>query len=409
LFLIPFYQKTAMKLRNCYQLSLAIAVFCGSGLATARSANASSFSYTVQDLGTFSGGTYSSGYALNNNGQVVGDADVPNASSFGSGSHAFLYSDGSLQDLGTLPGDNYSGASGINNNGQIVGTSSNSSGSNHAFLFSDGSLQSLGTLAGGTYSIASGINDQGQVIGSANTGPSGSSIYGDKHAFISSSGSLRDLGTLAGDKYSDAYGINNQGQVVGTSSTSSGSNHAFLYSDGALQDLGALPTYKYSAAYGINNRSQIVGDSFNISNGFPSTEHAFLYSEGLFQDLGTLGGNSSEARSINELGQVVGESSTSDGRAHAFLYRDDALIDLNSLIPTDSGWVLEDAFGINQDGQIVGYGTINGETHAFLATDPPATAVPEPDSILGTVALAAFGMGTWLKRFRKRKNLTIFG
>jgi len=57
----------------------------------------------------------------------------------------------------------------------------------------------------------------------------------------------------------------------------------------------------------------------------------------------------------------------------------------------------------------VGYGTINGETHAFLATDPPATPVPEPSSGLGTFALGAFGMGASLKRFRKHKNLTIVG
>jgi len=50
-----------MKFGNCYQFGLLLVVFCGSGLATAKSANASSFSYTVQDLGMFSGGSYSSG------------------------------------------------------------------------------------------------------------------------------------------------------------------------------------------------------------------------------------------------------------------------------------------------------------------------------------------------------------
>jgi len=195
--------------------------------------------------------------------------------------------------------------------------------------------------------------------------------------------------------------------VVGTSSNSSGRNHAFIYSDGSLQDLGTLAGDKYSDAYGINNKSQIVGDSFNVSNdGFPSMKHAFLYSDGLFQDLGTLGGNSSEARGINDQGQVVGDSSTGGGRTHAFLYRDGMLNDLNSLIPADSGWTLQNALGINQDGQIVGYGIINGETHAFLTTDPPATAVPEPDSVLGTLVLGAFGMGAWLQRIRKNKNLT---
>ena len=42
--------------------------------------------------------------------------------------------------------------------------------------------------------------------------------------------------------------------------------------------------------------------------------------------------------------------------------------DLNNLIPPNSGWVLVLANSINNSGQITGYGTINGENHAFLLT-----------------------------------------
>jgi len=40
--------------------------------------------------------------------------------------------------------------------------------------------------------------------------------------------------------------------------------------------------------------------------------------------------------------------------------------DLNKLIPTGSGWVLQQAFGINNAGQIVGTGTHNGQSRGFL-------------------------------------------
>ena len=40
--------------------------------------------------------------------------------------------------------------------------------------------------------------------------------------------------------------------------------------------------------------------------------------------------------------------------------------DLNELIPRGSKWVLTAAQAINQQGQIVGYGTVNQQTHAFL-------------------------------------------
>jgi len=40
--------------------------------------------------------------------------------------------------------------------------------------------------------------------------------------------------------------------------------------------------------------------------------------------------------------------------------------DLNRLIPSGSGWVLSEATGINDAGQIVGSGTVHGQQHAFL-------------------------------------------
>ena len=50
---------------------------------------------------------------------------------------------------------------------------------------------------------------------------------------------------------------------------------------------------------------------------------------------------------------------------HAFLYENNQMQDLNSLIPQDSGWSLEVAYDINTAGQIVGGGQM-GEDHAFL-------------------------------------------
>jgi probable HAF family extracellular repeat protein len=69
--------------------------------------------------------------------------------------------------------------------------------------------------------------------------------------------------------------------------------------------------------------------------------------------------------------------------------------DLNSLIPAGSGWVLNDAYGINERGQIVGDGTINGQSLAFLLT--PATMATV--SALGRIDLSAGGspllVGVW--------------
>jgi hypothetical protein len=44
------------------------------------------------------------------------------------------------------------------------------------------------------------------------------------------------------------------------------------------------------------------------------------------------------------------------------------MTDLNDLVPANSGWVLEAAHAINDNGQIAGSGTLNGQTRAFLLT-----------------------------------------
>ena len=104
------------------------------------------------------------------------------------------------------------------------------------------------------------------------------------------------------------------------------------------------------------------------------------------KDLGTLpGGSNSYAFGINDSGQVVGRSDTSSRYAHAFLYSNGQMQDLNSLIPVGSGWILREAWGINTSGQIVGWGVINGHSRAFLAT--PGTA--PPDTMAPTVTRTA--------------------
>jgi probable HAF family extracellular repeat protein len=343
--------------------SLAVAVF------SAISAVPAWADYTLTDLGT---GSYAT--AINNNGQVVGSF-FDTASGF---PHAFLYSNGSMTDLGTLPNLNVSRASGINNNGQVVGVSYHETnfdifGPYHAFLYSNGSMTDLG----GQDSLATAINNNSQVAGFAHSG------NGGYHAFLYSNGSMTDLGTLGGSN-SYAYGINDNGQVVGWSdfidSAGNFTYHAFLYSNGSMTDLDTLWG---SGANGINSDGQVVG-----WNG----PHAFLYSNGSMTDLGTLG-TSSTANSINNKGQVVGNSYTkTNGPSHAFIYDGGSMLDLNNLISSGSGWTLQDATGINDLGQIVGIRVnAQGLTDAFLLT-PTTVPIPAAVWLFGSGLLGLIGM-----------------
>jgi probable HAF family extracellular repeat protein len=79
-------------------------------------------------------------------------------------------------------------------------------------------------------------------------------------------------------------------------------------------------------------------------------------------DLGTLGGSTSQATGINNLGQVVGNAAVSTGYYYAFLYSSGTMSDLGILGGGDSF-----ADGINASGQVVGYGWASTLTdHAFL-------------------------------------------
>jgi probable HAF family extracellular repeat protein len=113
-----------------------------------------------------------------------------------------------------------------------------------------------------------------------------------------------------------------------------------------VTDLGTLGGTS-SEAFGINNLGEVVGDANLPGDG---VAHAFLYSGGVMHDLGTLGGTFNQAAAINDLGQVVGEAMIAGGAYHAFIYSNGTMQDLGTLGGTQSG-----ASGINNASTVVGY------------------------------------------------------
>ncbi len=315
--------------------------------AAAPAANAR---YTVTDLGALGGAT-TKAMGINENGQVVG------ASQIGSSMYAFLWDEGTITNLGALGGQG-SWAYDINDSGQVIGGSPLGSGDNHAFLWQqNGGMQDLGTL-GGPSSYAFEINASGQAVGYACCAPD---TY-LSHAVLWGSGGIVDLGDLdpVWPAISAAYGINDAGQVVGGSYDPTANFHAFLWQNGSMQDFGRLGGY-FCEALGINENGQVVGVSQLSGN---TTNHAFLW-DGAMQDLGALTWEHSIAYDINDNGQVVGVLQTGQN-SHAFVWANGQMQDLNSLIPTGTGWELSEARAISDKGQITGFGAYNGQTRAFL-------------------------------------------
>jgi uncharacterized membrane protein len=94
---------------------------------------------------------------------------------------------------------------------------------------------------------------------------------------------------------------------------------------------------------------------------------------------------------------IVGWSLSDDGNDHAVIWYNGGILDLNSLVNLGSEWdYLASAQAINDLGEIVGYGYINGELHAFKASPVP---VPAAVWLFGSGLLGIIGIGR--KRYYK--------
>jgi probable HAF family extracellular repeat protein len=255
---------------------------------------------------------------------------------------AYLYRNGAKTDLGTFSGDS-TFAYGLNNNDIVVGKSYDRDALRYrAFSWENGSLQRLPAPGGGTYQSGAA---------------------------------------------SAAYSINASGIIVGSYDDPRFGLQAVVWSDGTAT---ALPNYlgRQSEAYDINAAGQVVGYSINSGSGVRFRD-AFLWNAGSFMRLDLPGFYFNVANAINSSAMVVGMAQTGEGiGGDAFLWTSGQNFNLNSLISPNLGWHLTSAEDINDLGQIVGYGTLNGAPESFLLTP-----VPEPSSIvllsLGAISMMA--------------------
>ena len=122
--------------------------------------------------------------------------------------------------------------------------------------------------------------------------------------------------------------------------------HLVLRQNGAVTDLGTLGTGTFTQAVSINSNGKIAGTVFTTG-----ASEGFLYSNGTITNLGSF-----LAAAINDNGVMVGGSSIDTGGT---------VQDLNTLIPAGSGYQIQNATAINDNGQIVADTTDN---HALLLT-----------------------------------------
>jgi len=352
-----------------FGLMCAIACFASAAIAQTR--------YQITRIPVASGAN-SAALGLNDKGEVVGYRFQ------GDDYQAFLfsYADKSITEIGSL-GGKLNGACAINAAGQVTGYSQDENGNLLAFIFSrNAPITSLGTLDGASASEAFGINNRGEVVGDSQSGNQ------SHRPVLFSNNAVQDLG-LGGSSEPDAletaYAINDSGQIVGRHGAGNNTFHAFLSSKGNTTDFGTLGGAN-GEALAINEQGHLVGDSGTADG----ATHAFLF-DGSLKDLGTLPGyeNASYARGINNSGEIVGESDSADQK-RAFVYRKGQLAQLDTLAQNlnEAGFAsLDVAYGINDKGWIVGYGTTSDNLTAAFVAVPESTGgsvvqqVPAPPQV----------------------------
>jgi len=367
--------------RTLPRLSHRHCLVCLLGLLAVVTPAAAEVEYFITSLGEL-GGTQSGAYDINNAGVIAGRAEAPDG-----WFHAVRWlKPETPDDLGTL-GGLFSEAWGINESGQIVGHSHVLPGGGaHAFRYDPWmGMVYLGAL-GGEAGNANRINDAGVAVGWSELAD------GSTHATIwDATNQPFDLGTFGGTQ-SEALDINAAGHIVGWATTRADNQgdeqmRAFIYDGGELVPLGPAGA-RASSAQAINEAGQVIG----FSTSYAEYMTAFLWDEqqGL-QDLGNLGGDTIIPWGINNAASPVAVGFADDAQSEGVAFVWDAahgVRDLNALIPADSGWIrLREARGINDAGQIVGYGLRMDGWHAFLLTP-----VPEPTAALGLLLAASLSM-----------------
>jgi len=278
-----------------------------------------------------------------------------------------------ITDLGLLPQGTVSDGLAINNEPIVVGLANDN---NFALMrpfwdVNTGAIVGMAdNMSPASTAIPEHINDSREMAGSE--------VYGDnvyQGVYWNSAGQAFALPAMAGvdpfygGLHTRAHDINNLGQLVGTGKEDAPNfyTHAVLWpnKDTEAIDLGFLgqgTPLNYSEARGINDLSHVVGNS-----AVGSLTRGFLWRNGQMIGLGALSGQVvSEAYAISNTGFIVGKSNI-----YPVIWRYD-IANPNSTptisqLPIPSGFSSATPTAVNSSGDLAGYaGAPNIDSHAIL-------------------------------------------
>jgi probable HAF family extracellular repeat protein len=282
---------------------------------------------------------------INDSGQVAGTTDTLRA--------AVWSEKGGLTPAPLPPGFDRSEGIGINAAGHLIGLASAADSSKRrAFVFEGGKL----TLLPGEPSKPNAINRSDEIAGEAAVAGKATTV-----PVVWKKGKVVELGVCCGGT---AIAINDHGQVVGQFYDAQAVYHAFVW-DSAHGVQNIVPGDDYSSAVAINAAGHVLVEAL--------PRRLLLYRDGTLAPLELSPKFHGQARDFNNCDVIVGSFGPHSDALRAFVWeKTSGLHDLNERVPPGSGWKLEAATGINDRGEIVGWGDYKGKEQAgFLLVPQP--------------------------------------
>ena len=303
--------------------------------------------YSVVDLGTLEG-EHSIANAINNKGEIAGQATNKDGQM-----RAVKWVANKPIDCGV---DGVaSNALDINESGYMVGYTGKTFGVDSRAAYWTNENKYHGVDFSDTWkeggSALRAINEENQIVGYAGDKADGE-LEGEAQGFRYDL-KVQKIAPLQGEGINfSPNGINEAGEAVITLSYD-GTQHGAMYP-------GKLPMEPEGNVQLID-----INDSGQIALCLEGGQAMRLDSKG--QNIGLISFGAGLPLRINNEGNMVGV-----GEGGATLFENRQAVDLNTLIPVDSGWKLSQACDINDKGQIVGFGAFKGsDFRAFLLNPVP--------------------------------------
>jgi uncharacterized membrane protein len=342
---------------------------------------ANSFAYSINEMGMIAGGSNNTGQ----NDQVIqtatlwdgsklislgtlGGSACPDCSSEGAASRAngaaVLLSETAIADPNGEDFCEFNVNRPLRTNHQCLGA-----------IWRNGTITPLPTLPGGNNAEPFFMNNKGEAVGVSEIGTPDSTcatptlVRRFEAVKWAADGSPTALRPLPGDTVSFAFTNNDTGQVVGFSGTCANTilppfvpggpsaPHAVVWDKDGNPTLLDTPEggAGVNVAQAMNDRGQVTVNSLMQDGAI----RAFVFTNATPQPLLKLSDDAFLTvapccNNINNLGQIVGFSIDSSFTPRGVIWqtKDQAPVDLNTLIPADSPWFILNTAGITNSGEI---------------------------------------------------------